>query len=194
MAAAEITGMQGEGVTAYSKHFAVNDQETNRDAGGLCTWLNEQAMREVYLRGFEIAVKSGNTHAIMSSFNRLGTTNAAESYPLLTSVLREEWGFRGTVITDCVIQLGYVNVDRALRAGNDLQLSLMSLHTASDKTTGTTTGRQALRAASKNILYTAANSVGQEVSATPVFYPLYIGIAVLYLPPYCILSISRFLI
>ena len=53
MAAAEIQGMQGEGVTAYSKHFAVNDQESNRDAGGLCTWLNEQAMREIYLKGFE---------------------------------------------------------------------------------------------------------------------------------------------
>ncbi|MBR1812271.1 MAG: glycoside hydrolase family 3 protein [Lachnospiraceae bacterium] len=179
MAAAEILGMQGEGVTAYSKHFAVNDQETNRDAGGLCTWLNEQAMREIYLRGFELAVKEGGTRAIMSSFNRLGTTNAAESYPLLTTVLRNEWGFKGTVITDCVIQLGYVNVDRALRAGNDLQLSLMSLHVASDKTTGTTTGRQALRAATKNILYTAVNSVGQEVSGTPVFYPIYIGIAVL---------------
>lgn len=178
MAAAEIQGIQSQGITTYAKHFAVNDQETNRDHGGLATWVNEQAMREIYMKGFEVAVKQGETRGIMSSFNRLGAVNAAESYPLLTTVLRDEWGFQGTVITDCILQLSYHNVDRVVRAGNDLILSLMGIQSVSDATTGTTTGQQALRQATHNILYTAANSVGQDVSSTPIAYWLYILVAV----------------
>ena len=180
MAAAEVRGIQSQGVTTYCKHFAVNDQETNRDSGGLLTWVNEQAMREIYLKGFEVAVKEGGTRGVMSSFNRLGATNAAESPELLTAVLRGEWGFQGTVITDCILQLSYVNIDRAIRAGNDLILSLMGIQSPTDQTTGTATGRQALRTACHNILYASANSVGQEVSSIPVAYQVYIpaGIAV----------------
>ncbi len=173
-----IQGIQSEGVTTYAKHFAVNDQESNRDSGGLCTWVNEQAMREIYIRSFEIAVKDGGTRGIMSSFNRIGATCAAENYSLLTTVLRNEWGFEGTVITDCILQLSYINIDRALRAGNDLILSLMNIQSLSDATTGTNYGNQAMRNATHNILYTAANSVGQEISATPVAYWLYITVGV----------------
>lgn len=187
MAAAETQGIQSQGVTTYCKHFAINDQETNRDHGGLLTWFNEQAMREIYMKGFEVAVKEGGTRGIMSSFNRLGAANAAESPELLTTVLREEWGFEGTVITDCILQLSYVNIDRAVRAGNDLILSLMNIQSPTDQTTGTATGRQALRAASHNILYASANSVGQEVSSIPVAYQVYIpaGIAVVGLLAVC---------
>lgn len=187
MAAAETQGIQSQGVTTYCKHFAVNDQETNRDHGGLLTWFNEQAMREIYMKGFEVAVKEGGTRGIMSSFNRLGAVNAAESPELLTTVLREEWGFEGTVITDCILQLSYVNIDRAVRAGNDLILSLMNIQSPTDQTTGTATGRQALRTASHNILYASANSVGQEVSSIPVAYQVYIpaGIAVVGLLAVC---------
>lgn len=187
MAAAETQGIQSQGVTTYCKHFAVNDQETNRDHGGLLTWFNEQAMREIYMKGFEVAVKEGGTRGIMSSFNRLGAVNAAESPELLTTVLREEWGFEGTVITDCILQLSYVNIDRAVRAGNDLILSLMNIQSPTDQTTGTATGRQALRTASRNILYASANSVGQEVSSIPVAYQVYIpaGIAVVGLLAVC---------
>ena len=179
MAAAEIQGIQSQGVTTYAKHFAVNDQESNRDAGGLTTWANEQAMREIYFKGFEMAVKVGGTRGIMSSFNRIGATCAAECQPLLTTVLRNEWGFRGTVVTDCILQLGYVNIDRAVRAGNDLILSLMGIQSPTEATTGTATGQQALRTATHNILYTAANSVGQEISNTPIPYGLYILVAVI---------------
>lgn len=187
MAAAETQGIQSQGVTTYCKHFAVNDQETNRDHGGLLTWFNEQAMREIYMKGFEVAVKEGGTRGIMSSFNRLGAVNAAESPELLTTVLRKEWGFEGTVITDCILQLSYVNIDRAVRAGNDLILSLMNIQSPTDQTTGTATGRQALRTASHNILYASANSVGQEVSSIPVAYQVYIpaGIAVVGLLAVC---------
>ena len=174
MAAAEIQGIQSQGVYCYSKHFAVNDQETNRDQGGLCTWLNEQAMREVYLRGFELAVKEGRTQGMMAAFNRLGTTNCAESPELLTQVLRNEWGFRGTVITDCIMQLSYVDADRCVRAGCDLQLALMGLSSPGEETTGTADGRQALRNATHNILYMTANSAAEEIAQPYVPYWLYI--------------------
>lgn len=178
IAAAVIKGMQSQGVTPYCKHFAVNDQESNRDSGGIATWVNEQAMREIYIKPFEIAVKEGGTRGIMSSFNRIGAVCAAEDPALLTTVLRNEWGFEGTVISDCIMQLSYINVDRAIAAGNDLMLALMGLQSPTSVLTGTAAGRQALRKATHNILYTAANSVGQDVSATPVPYWLYISVAV----------------
>lgn len=145
-------------------------------------------MREIYLKGFEVAVKEGGTRGIMSSFNRLGTVCAAENCALLTGILRDEWGFHGTVITDCIMQTSYVNIDRAVRAGNDLILSLMGIQSPTDQTTGTTTGRQALRTASHNILYASANSVGQEISSIPVAYQVYIpaGIAVVGLLAVCV--------
>ena len=100
MMAAETQGIQSKGVYCYSKHFALNDQETNRDAGGVATWCNEQAMREIYFKPFELVVKGGKTQGIMSSYNRLGTTWTGASAPLLTDLLRGEWGFVGTVVTD----------------------------------------------------------------------------------------------
>ena len=158
MAGKEITGITESGVYSYFKHFAVNDQETNRDAGGLLTWLNEQAMREVYLKGFEVAVKTGQTTGIMSSFNRIGTTPTAESYELLTTVLRGEWGFKGAVITDCVMACTTEDINRALLAGNDLQLNFGLLGSLSDEITGNVSGQAAMRQATKNILYMVANS------------------------------------
>lgn len=178
MAAAETQGIQSQGVTTYCKHFAVNDQESNRDSGGLLTWVNEQAMREIYIKPFEIAVKEGGTRGIMSSFNRIGEICAAENADLLTTVLRNEWGFRGTVITDCILQLSYINIDRAIAAGNDLILSLMNMQAPSEAVTNSPAGHQVLRTATHNILYTSANSIGQEVSAIPVPYWLYITVAV----------------
>ena len=160
--AAEIRGIQGQGLYCYTKHFAVNDQETNRDQGGLATWLSEQAMREIYLRPFEIAVKEGGSKGMMSSFNRIGATPAAESWELLTGVLRQEWGFQGAVVTDCVMACATQDPNRALRAGNDLQLSFFSNITAD--TTDTVAGRQALRQASHNILYMVANSDALETA------------------------------
>lgn len=178
MAAAETQGIQSQGVTTYCKHFAVNDQESNRDSGGLLTWVNEQAMREIYIKPFEIAVKEGGTRGIMSSFNRIGEICAAENADLLTTVLRNEWGFRGAVITDCILQLSYINIDRAIAAGNDLILSLMNMQAPSEAVTNSPAGHQVLRTATHNILYTSANSIGQEVSAIPVPYWLYITVAV----------------
>ena len=108
MAANAVIGAEKYGVYAYIKHFALNDQETNR-TGMLCTWSNEQAIREIYLKPFEIAVKEGGAKAVMSSFNYIGTQWAGGTYPLQTTVLRDEWGFRGFVLTDYFGVYGLMN-------------------------------------------------------------------------------------
>ncbi|MGN0286326.1 MAG: glycoside hydrolase family 3 N-terminal domain-containing protein [Atopobiaceae bacterium] len=157
--ASEIEGIQGNGVYCYLKHFALNDQETHRgDAGGLVTWANEQAIREIYLKPFEIAVKQAGATGMMSAYNRLGTTPCAESHALLTDVLRNEWGFHGSVVTDCVMSADTADINRGLRAGNDLYLSFLQNTKLTDQTLGTVAGRQALRRACHDILYTEANA------------------------------------
>ncbi len=156
--AAEIRGINGNGVYTYLKHFAMNDQETHRADGGLVTWLSEQAMREIYLRPFEIAVKEGGTTGMMSSYNRVGTTPVAESAALLTTVLRNEWGFRGAVVTDCTMATSTSDINRSLRAGNDINLTFLQDLQLTNDTKGTAAGHQALRRATHNVLYTVANS------------------------------------
>ncbi|MDO4852468.1 MAG: glycoside hydrolase family 3 C-terminal domain-containing protein, partial [Clostridia bacterium] len=99
MAANAILGAAESGVYAFMKHFALNDQETHR-TDMLCTWTNEQAMREIYLKPFEISVKEGKCGAVMSAFNYIGNKYAAATTELQNEVLRGEWGFRGMVLTD----------------------------------------------------------------------------------------------
>ena len=88
----------------------------------LCTWSNEQAIREIYLKPFEIAVKEGGAKAVMSSFNYIGTQWAGGTYPLQTTVLRDEWGFRGFVLTDYFGVYGYMDSDMGIRGGTDCML------------------------------------------------------------------------
>ena len=95
MASSEISGAKSKGVYSFMKHFALNDQETKRTEM-LCTWTNEQAMREIYLKPFEMSVKEGGAQAVMSSFNYIGYTYAGASSNLLQTVLRGEWGFKGS--------------------------------------------------------------------------------------------------
>lgn len=154
LAAEVIMGVDGKGVYTYVKHFAVNDQETDREYNGIMVWANEQSMREIYLKPFEIAVKEGGAKGMMTSFNRLGTVWAGGSYPLLTSVLREEWGFRGAVITDYSMNR-YTYVDMMLRAGGDLFLTQdAKVFGMPDDASQVTL----LRQATKNLLYITANS------------------------------------
>ncbi len=153
MAAQVCLGAQSKGVVTYLKHFAVNDQETDRDQNGTLVWLTEQSMREIYLKPFEIAVKQGHTMGIMSSFNRIGTTWAGGSYELLTEVLRNEWGFQGCVITDYALN-SYMNINQMLRAGGDLMLN----QGGKTPESSTATEVSVLRNAMKNILYSEANS------------------------------------
>lgn len=168
MAASVITGAKSKGVYTYVKHFTVNDQETNRDTNGLITWVNEQALREIYLKPFELAVTEGHTSAMMSSFNRIGTVWAGGSYELLTDVLRNEWGFVGMVITDYNTN-GYMYADQMIRAGGDLNLIQDKQPSASGDAV-TASHQTAIRRAVKNILYTVVNSNAMNGMGEGIIY------------------------
>ena len=161
MAAAEIRGCRSKGVYCYIKHFALNDQETHRSSNGSSTWVTEQAMREIYLKPFEIAVKEGGTTGVMSSFNRIGTRWTGGDYRLITQILRDEWGFRGTVITDFNTTT-YMNLKQMAYAGGDLNLGNdMTLIPSLDPDWCDPNDKAdviVLRNNVKNILYTVANS------------------------------------
>ena len=157
LAAQAIQGAEEHGVYAYIKHYALNDQETNRNSM-LCTWANEQSIREIYLKPFEISVKEGGADAVMSSFNYVGTEWAGASNALCNIVLRDEWGFVGMVLTDYFGVYGYMDADQAIRNGTDF--CLVNYPTETNYLTDTTsaTGVLAARQACKNILYTVVNS------------------------------------
>ena len=101
MAAAECQGVYEYSLYPFIKHFALNDQETNRN-GMLCTWTTEQAMREIYLKPFEQCIKEAgdNPITVMASYNYIGTVWATANPDLLNTVLRDEWGFQGMVLSD----------------------------------------------------------------------------------------------
>ena len=154
LGAAMTRGCNSMGVYCYPKHFALNDQETNRS--GVCVWSNEQAMREIYLKAFEIVAKEGNNHGLMSSYNRIGTVWSGGCEALLTDVLRGEWGFEGAVATDYA-NAKLLNADQALMAGGDLMLSTTGA-ALSERVTGSVEGQQKLRQAAKDVLYMVVNS------------------------------------
>ena len=156
MASNAIKGAQDRGVYAYMKHFALNDQEGNRGSM-VATWSNEQAIREIYLKPFEISVKDADCHAVMSSFNYIGTRWTGGCKELLKNVLRGEWGFVGFVETDYFGVSGYMTADQCVRNGNDLMLCTTG-NDFNTVTVLTNSSKQALRESAKNILYTVVNS------------------------------------
>ena len=132
-----IKGVQEKGVYVNIKHFAINDQETHRSANGIATWVDEQAMRELYFKAFEIGVKEGEAHGLMTSFNRIGTEWAGGSYRLVTTILRKEWGFVGSVICDFHTDF-YMDSKQMLYAGGDINMvSLEDRKLTTDKKFGT---------------------------------------------------------
>lgn len=157
MSAQALQGASDVGIYGYLKHFAMNEQETNRWAM-LCTWSTEQAIRELYLKPFEIAVKEADTTAVMSSFNYIGGRWAGGHKQLLTNVLREEWGFQGMVETDYFAGAYNMNADQMLEAGGDCCLSTFDVGTNFVSDTTSATSLQRMRTACHNIMYTVVNS------------------------------------
>lgn len=150
MCAPYMKGANHMGVFLTLKHFGLNNCDTMR--GSMCTWASEQAIREIYVKAYEIVVKDGYTTSIMSAVNLIGDIGAITNYPLLTQLLRNEWGFEGFVISDMTPR----DPDYTIRAGNDLML-LGSPNLPSYEGELSTTQLHALRTATKNIMHVYAN-------------------------------------
>lgn len=200
-----IQGAGSMGMYSYIKHFALNDQEDHRTDKGLVTFANEQTIREIYLRPFQMAIEDSGTvttkyyeykadtgeyvlktaetpiaTAVMSSFNRIGCTWAGGDYRLLTQILRDEWGFNGAVLTD-YFNGGYMNINQFLRAGGDLALTQYGSTYSVKGDTNTYYTQQSM----KHTLYMVVNSNamngfvhGIEAGAEPFAYYYLILIAV----------------
>ena len=154
MAGHTSQGAAKYGVYCYAKHFMLNEQENSR-AGVFC-WASEQALREIYARGFELYVDLGGL-GIMSSFNCVGSWWAGANKALLTTLLREEWGFHGVVVTDYAGP-DYMATNIGLRAGNDLWLNKASVSASSTYSATPHDATILMRRAAKNILYACAHS------------------------------------
>lgn len=191
LATAAVDGALTKGVYSFTKHFAMNDQETNRVNGnGIATWATEQTIREVYLKPFEMIVKDASGElttydengelqtteigatAMMSSFNRIGAVWAGGSAALMHDVLREEWGFTGFAITDFNLY-PYLYVDQAWAArGTDHMLTFAGTKTVEDVESAY--AQSNIRYAAHNLLYTVANSNavnGMAPGATLAYQP-----------------------
>ncbi len=120
--AGTVKGAKDMGVYSYVKHFVANDSEYNRE--GLFTFLTEQTLRETYLQPFEIMIKQGGGNALMTAMNRLGRVWTGANYGLVTEIVRGEWGFRGTIVTDWMnSNESYMTPYRGIWAGNDIWLT-----------------------------------------------------------------------
>ena len=190
---AEVNGAAQKGMYAFIKHFALNDQETHRDERGIATFAEEQAIREIYLKPFEMTILDNEVEifyneaikvngeitgyqkktttvpaatAVMTSFNRIGTTWAGGHYPLITEVLRGEWGFNGFVLTDYEVGAGkgsYMDTLQSLAAGGDAKLKTVGM----DALFGFDIEKHPEylgygRDAAHHILYTVVNSAGMN--------------------------------
>ena len=161
-AANVVKSLQAHGIVPYIKHFALNERESNtRDQ--LFTWCNEQAMREIYLRPFELAVREGGSLGVMSSFNYVGHTWAGGNKVLLTDLLRGEWGFKGAVVTDACLY-PYMDVAQMVYAGGNLSLDTLGSFT------GGNGKRKTLLAYAKQQEYQASVTAWMQRSARDILY------------------------
>lgn len=162
MAVATTQAVQSKGVVAVMKHFVCNDVELNARSN-VTIWVDQQALREIYLRPFEATVKQGGAAGAMSSFSRLGAKWCGGSSELLIDLLREEWGFRGFVSTDACLG-GWMNAEVAAKNGNDLMLEMglqnsVSKLNAACKADPVSMG-WALRDCAHNVCYAIVNIIG----------------------------------
>lgn len=192
IASQAMQGSWAHGVYAYIKHFAMNEMETNR-WGMLTTWSNEQAIREIYLKPFEICVKEGNEAgtitAVMTSYNYIGSEWAGACNALLNTVLRDEWGYEGFCLTDYFANFYYMDATRSIYNGgnscliNQDQTSNYVTVTAADTATASdATTVSHLREAVHGILYVTGNSRAHEAenidTGAPVWKTVLIAVDV----------------
>ena len=157
---AETLGIQEKGVYVYNKHFVLNDQEKNR--AGIGTWCNEQALREIYLRAFELPIINADAKCVMTAFNRLGAVWAGSYRELLTDWLRGEAGMSGFAVTD-MYDTGYMVKVHEVLAGNDIPDNLVGediKEFAAYENNAVVVNR--LRESSKRVLYTVLHSRGMD--------------------------------
>jgi beta-glucosidase len=179
MAAREVSGCSDQGLITTIKHYALNDEEMyDNDRSRVSVWANEQAMREIYLKPFEIAIKEATmtinyisdndgtistrvmrgATGVMGSMNYLGFTWSGANYALNTALLRDEWGFQGFMITDMVMNAGSNSVDQCLRSGSDTWMAWGDAFTTLIGDTSSPTGVSVIRRSVKNMSYTIVNS------------------------------------
>lgn len=160
MGASAVSGAMKQGVYSYIKHFVLYDG----NAKMVCVWSNEQAIREIYLKPFEISVKKGGANALMVSWSFIGNKWAGDCDFLFEDVLRGEWGFRGMVISDFFRNNGhgFMNADMALTSGMDAMLSTYDAGPNKPTDTSNPTTVKEMRRACKNIMYTVVNSWAYE--------------------------------
>lgn len=165
MCAIEVAAIQNKGVYVFTKHFALNDQEEGRY--GISTWVNEQAIRELYLEGFEGSVRGGGL-GVMSSFNRIGVVWAGSHRGLMTGILRDEWGMKGAAITDCSMSAKYMDYRLGVLAGQDLWDGFSSGMDTLNGLEGDPAIVKACQTATKHIVYSISQSHTMNVGKATI--------------------------
>lgn len=155
MCANVVTASKNKGVFCYLKHVCLYEGESGRD--GMYTWVTEQALREIYLKPFEISVKVGGSNAIMTSYGRIGAVWTGGSEALLQEVITDEWGFQGAFLTDYSDHVEFMDADAMIRAGGDLFMRVGG--GSFDYETSSNAFNQALRSSTKDLVYMWLNSL-----------------------------------
>ena len=171
ISSATVKGAASQGVYAYIKHFAMYEM----NAKMVCVWSNEQAMREIYLKPFEISVKDGDAHAVMVSWSFIGIKWSGENSNLLNNVLRGEWGFEGFCLTDFFRNNGhgFMNADAALANGVDAMLSTYAGGPNVVQNPDAASSVKYMRQACKNVMYTVVNSWMYEEDGVDTGLPVW---------------------
>ena len=160
---AETKGIQSKGVYVYNKHFVMNDQENNR--AGIGTWVTEQALREIYLRAFELPIVNADAKCVMTGYNRLGANWCGAYSELLIGWLRGEAGMKGFAVSD-MYDASYMVPVHEIVAGNDIpdgELALDSLSAYGPKGSNPNAAvAQAMRTSTKRVMYTVLHSRGMD--------------------------------
>jgi beta-glucosidase len=166
-----VKAAQANGVVAQLKHFFLNDQETNRGANGrLATFANEQTMREIYLKPFQMCIEDGGAMGTMNTMCRIGTVCSPSRYSANVNILRNEWGMTGAIITDAQ-SFNEREAEQALAAGCDMVCATAKT-SYSSSTLASPGGQYMLRQGAKNILYITANGFAAD-SDFSKGYPIY---------------------